>query len=134
MKTNEILPKKGVGDVVFESDVLALQTLGYVEEIASFDEILNWHTYTKNEGLECYVKDNVVVCIACFANCHFQGVDLIGKTPEEVISIFGDPDEIGADVFMGEKTQQTPYEYFSYGLQIWMEAGRVVSVFCNSQY
>ena len=111
-----------------------LLTLGYKEDKAGFNDILNWHTYAKNEDLKCYVEDNVVVCIACFANCYFQGVDLIGKTQEEVISIFGDPDEIGAEIFIDEIMQQTPYEYFLYGLQIWIEARRVVSVFCNSAY
>ena len=134
MTIHKILPRISVGDVPFSSNIAFLKALGYEEDIAGFDQIVKWHVYTKNDGLDCYVKDGMVVCLACFAQCYLSDRNLIGKTPEELALVLGIPDEIGDSVWVSEKTQQTPYEYFSYGLQVWIESGRVMSVFCNATY
>jgi hypothetical protein len=134
MKIIELVPRQRVGDVFFNSTVQALTRQGYVEDIDGFDDFLRWHTYTRHEGLEFYVKQGRIVCVKCFSNCYFHGENIIGKTPEELLEILGAPDEIGEALWVGEEKQQTPYEFFDLGLQIWFETGQVVSVFCNDNY
>jgi hypothetical protein len=134
MIIHELLPRQGVGDVRFHSSTQVLKKLGYAEDIDGFDEILRWHTYTKHEGLHCYVKQGKLICIKCITNCYFGGEDLIGKTAEALISIVGNPDEIGEPLWIDDSTQQITFEFFEPGLQIWLEAGKVIFVFCNDNY
>jgi hypothetical protein len=128
---SKIIPGVGVDDVMFEMDADSLISLGYVERPEFYSEILNWKTYIKNEGVECYVYDNKVISIACFGNCSIFNFELIGRHPDDVSNELGQPDEVGEPVWVTDDTQQTPYEYDALGLQIWVESGVVISVFCN---
>ena len=134
MKTNDLIPKISIGDIRFDANVAALIALGYTEDVEGFDDFLNWHTYRKDADIACYVKDDSVISVACFANCTFNGDNLIGKCVNDLISILGAPNEIGESVWVDEDRKQIPYEYFDAGLQVWFENGYVVSVFCNSEY
>ncbi|TJZ76200.1 hypothetical protein [Chitiniphilus eburneus] len=82
---------------------------------------------------ECYIEDGVVVCIACFTECFLFGKPLIGLAEDELISLLGQPDEIGESLWVSEERLQTPYEYFSFGIQIWFENEKTVSAFCNAE-
>jgi len=134
MRIHRIIPNVSVGDVLFSSTEEGVLALGYRHEENStgLDTGLGWKKYTKNDGLECYLKDGKVACLACFASCYWGEVDLIGKTPDELISILGQPDEVGDQLWVDEDRQQTPFEYFSYGLQVWVESDKVVSLFCDA--
>lgn len=123
-----------VDDVPFGSSAQSLIADGYVEDIAGYDEITRWKCFKKDDDLEFYVKDDAVVCVCCFKNCHIDGVSMIGELSDDVIGKLGAPDEIGEAVWVSDEQQQIPYEYFSLGLQVWIESGRVVSVFCNDVY
>lgn len=131
---NKITPGIGVGEVNFSGGVEPIVAAGYLEDVAGFDEIMGWRTFRKDNQLECYVKDDAVVCIACFENCVIGDFSLIGKKLPELLRVLGQPDEVGETVWVSEETQQIPYEYFSPGLQIWLESGSVCSVFCNTVY
>jgi hypothetical protein len=132
MSKNLIVPGKSVGDLRFDHQIEDLTALGFCEDMAAYNEITRWHTYAKNDDLNCYVKDGAVVCISCFRECIYNGNDLIKKRPNEIIQILGEPDEIGEDVWVSEDTAQIPYEYYSLGLQIWFENERVICVYCDS--
>jgi hypothetical protein len=134
MKMNHIVPRKTIGNISFNYSERKLKSLGYREVSSEYDEITQWKTYSRNKGVDCYVKHGKIVCIACFRNCYFFGRNLIGKTQTEINQIIGMADEIGDDVWVDEDVQQTPHEYFDLGLQLWFERKKVVSVFCNSCY
>ncbi|WP_426340225.1 hypothetical protein ACN9MZ_28995 [Pseudoduganella sp. S-14] len=131
---NEINPRVCVGNIPFNASCQTLIMAGYVEHIEGYDPVTGWRTFKKNDEMEIYVRDDAVVCIACFRECAINGVSLIGMTPSELIAQVGDPDEIGEAIWVSDDAQQTPYEYFSLGLQVWIESCRVISVFCNAIY
>jgi len=133
MEIYELVPRVSIGDVPLCVTARNLEALGYFEDINGFDDILHWHTYTKREGLHCYVKDGDLVSVKCFKGCYFKGQDIIGKTPKEIFQIFGEPDEIGEPLWVNDHVQQVTYEFYDFGLQVWFEAGKVVSIFCNSE-
>ncbi|GLR11909.1 hypothetical protein GCM10007907_06990 [Chitinimonas prasina] len=107
---------------------------GYVEWPDEYDSYTNWRVFKRGVEMDVYVKDDSVVCVACFEGCTLDGVCLIDMSPSELVVILGCPDEIGEAVWVSEDRRQVPYEYFSLGLQIWFEADKVVSVFCNATY
>jgi len=131
---HEIKPKLSVDGLPFGTSTLSLTTRGYIEDVSGYDTITNWRTFKNNEDVEVYVKDDVVVCVACFRHCGVDGKDLIGRSPSDIVLILGTPDEVGEEIWVSDDRQQTPYEYFSLGLQVWFESERVVSVFCNDLY
>ena len=133
MTTHEIKPGISVDDVLFGASSQSLITAGYEEDESEFNEHLKWKTFKKNDEVNiCVSDDDVVVCVACFKDCVLDGFCIIGQTPSDLISTLGHPDEIGEALWVSDDMQQTPYEYFSLGLQIWFESDRVVSVFCNA--
>lgn len=131
-KRHDIYPRKGVDSVDFGIDVGKLESLGYCQRLEKPDEVIGWRTFVRDGAVVCYVEEGVVVTIACFANCHLDGKNLIGLTIAQIVSMFGVPDEIGEALWVSDDEQQTPYEYEAKGLQIWFEGGAVVSVFCNN--
>ena len=132
MNIYEFVPLVSIGDVPLNINARGLMALGYFEDIAGFDGFLRWHTYTKRQGLHCYVKDGHLVCVKCFSSCYFGGENLIGKTPEEIMKLLGKPDEIGDPLWVSDQVQQLPYEFDDLGLQVWFESEKVVSVFCDA--
>jgi hypothetical protein len=131
---HEINPRAHVDGIPFGAPASLLVTRGYAEDPNGHDSITNWRTFKNDEDVAVYVEDDVVVCIACFRHCAVAGEDLIGRSPSELVSVLGSPDEVGEEIWVSDDTQQTPYEYFSLGLQVWFESDRVVSVFCNDSY
>ena len=130
----EIKPRMSVDGIPFGATALSLTTRGYVEDVTGYDAITHWRTFKNNSDVEVYVKDDVVVCMACFSRCVLDGEDLIGRSPSDIECILGLPDEVGEVIWVSEDRQQTPHEYFSLGLQVWFESDRVVAVFCNDLY
>jgi len=130
----EIKPRVSVDGLPFDATTSSLRDLGYVEDEEGWDAITEWRTFRKNEDVEVYVKDDAVVCMACFSGCVIDGREIIGRMPSDVLSILGNPDEVGEEIWVSDDQQQTPHEYFSLGLQVWYESDRVVSVFCNDIY
>ena len=131
---HEIKPKLSVDDIRLGCDIQTLIANGYIEKVDAYDEITGWQTFTRDDAVEFYVKNNSVVCIACFGDCVIEGVYIIGQTPSELIKGLGAPNEIGEAIWVSDDRQQVPYEYFSLGLQIWFESGKAVSVYCNEVY
>lgn len=134
MAIQEIKPRLSVGEVDLGASTDFLASSGYFEDKNGYDQITGWRTFKKEENLDIYVAGDAVVCIACFGHCVVDGIDLINRTPSELTSLLGSPDEIGEPVWVSDNLQQIPHEYFSLGLQIWFEADKVVSVFCNAVY
>ena len=130
----EIKPRVSVDGLPFGATTSSLAKLGYVEDVSGYDTITEWRTFRKNEEAEVYVKDDVVVCVACFLSCVIDGKELIGRTSSEVLPILGNPDEVGEAIWVSDDRQQIPHEYFSLGLQVWFESDKVVSVFSNANY
>lgn len=120
--------------ISFGATTSLLLTRGYVEDLNAYGAISNWRTFKNNEDVEVYVEDDVVVCIACFRRFAVDGEDLIGRSRSDLLSVLGAPDEVGEAIWVSDDTQQTPYRYFSLGLQVWFASDRVVSVFCNDSY
>ena len=134
MDFHEIKPRKSVDDIHFGLSLQTLVAEGYAEDVDCFDESTKWKTFKKDGDCEFYVKDGSVVCIACFKNCLINGVPIIGESVGRIVATLGQPDEIGDPIWVSDDEQQIPYEFFSLGLQFWVESGRVVSVFCNAIY
>lgn len=111
--------------------VAQLEALGYVEHIDRYNEITQWRTFARDESLLCYVKDDIVIAIACFANCYIEERNIIGMNKKALFSMLGFPSEIGNPLWVTDDEQQQPLEYEEAGLQIWLEGGKVVSVFCD---
>lgn len=130
-KIHQIRPNKGTDDVDFGVSVDQLQAFGYAERVECYNEITEWRTFTRDESLRCYVKDDVVIAIACFANCYVGGMDVIGVDENALLAMLGPPTEIGDALWVSDDQQQIPFEYEGAGFQIWLESGKVVSVFCD---
>lgn len=131
MKIYEIIPRVKVGEIRFNMTVDDLLELGYSH--TEFDEQINWHTYAKNEDIECYVEQGKIVSISCWKGATYNGEPIIGLTSEELINILGKPDEIDEPVWVSDEAQQTPWQYEELCLQIWFENEYVVSVFCSNE-
>lgn len=128
---NDVIPLIGVRDVLLNSPLRALTALGYFEDRLLYNEIINWHTWTKNDGLDIYVKDDVVICIACLSNCYLNGLNLLGLSSSELVGLLGAPAEIGDAIWLDDERSQIPFEYPSIGLQVWFEYDKVEKVYCD---
>ena len=81
----------------------------------------------------CYVEDGLVTCVHCLSNLVYQGKQLIGINKNELIEIFGNPDEIGDPIWLGDDDEQITFEYDKNSLQVWLDENNiVVSIFCSN--
>ncbi|NLR75796.1 hypothetical protein [Leeia aquatica] len=129
-----VYPLIGVDDIKFGMCVNEIEGLGYLEDMAGVDDITNWRTFQKEDGKKCYVRNDAVVCVYCFGDALVDDFQLIGRKSEDFNKKFGAPDEVGDLVCVYDDTYQTPYEYYSLGLQVWFENDVSVAVFCNEEY
>ncbi|MEN9866915.1 MAG: hypothetical protein RL748_2505 [Pseudomonadota bacterium] len=132
MIKNNIVPTKRVRDISFGTCSADLLHLGYKEDVAAYSEITEWHSYTREDGITCYVENDELICIACWNNCFLGIENIIGIDGNLLLDALGEPDKIGEPIWVDDDTQQIPYEYRKLGLQVWFENGIVVSVFCDS--
>jgi hypothetical protein len=60
---------------IFDSAVTSkrLSQMVIFEKVDAYDEITGWQTFTRDDAVEFYVKNNSVVCIACFGDCVIEG-------------------------------------------------------------
>jgi hypothetical protein len=131
---NKIHPRVGVGEVLFGMSIPDLLNLGYSEDRDDFDETTRWRAFVRDAGKVCYVKDESVICIVCLSDAWLTDENLFDLQTDELERVLGAPDEVGEPVAVDEERTQIPREYFSLGLQVWIESGKVVSVFCNATY
>lgn len=126
---HEIEATRGIDEVRFGMSVMQLESLGYVENRDRYNEIIRWRSFSRDDTLVCYVKDDVFIAYACFEDCCLHGRNLIGLSEFELMALLGQSTETGESIWVGDEEQQVPFEYESVGLQIWFERGRVISVF-----
>lgn len=69
------------------------------------------------------------VAFACFEKCHLCDIDLIGLNEYELVAVLGEPTERGDPLWVSDNQQQIPFEYEKEGLQVWFQAGKVISIF-----
>jgi hypothetical protein len=128
-------PFVGVGDLKFGTSI------EFIIEKRDFNfkvenDNTNWLTFENEKlGLNLYFENNLLISISCFKTLVYKGINIIGLTISElietlVIKSISLPDKI----FINEFEFQTVYEIDEYGLQIWIENNKIVTVIVSPNF
>jgi hypothetical protein len=91
----------------------------------------DWDSYEfPNCDKRVYAEDGKITRIGCFDDLYYKGENLFGLTLDEIRVLLGEEDEIGESIlfdFEDGEFEETPIEFYQYGLQIWLRDGVVES-------
>jgi len=124
----ELNPLRSVGPFVFgEPAQPVIEEQGFTR---ATDPIYNgdpWDTYESPDGeTTVHVEGGVIDSAGCYSELNFGGVNLIGLSFEALRELLGPEDEVGDDI-----SGETPVEFESFGLQVWIKDGVVESIMCH---
>lgn len=120
-------PMISVGPFKFDTEIHDYLEEYKLELIEEATEPVNWDTYSDSEkNIYISTENSRIISISCYENLFYEETDLIGMSFESIKNRFGEPNKI--DYEIGGKI---PVEYYSLGLQIWLENDRVSDVTLN---
>ncbi|MBP0018078.1 MAG: hypothetical protein J7647_11030 [Cyanobacteria bacterium SBLK] len=135
------VPNKSFGIIEFNSSIdLYREKLGVVLDEDDNDDITGWLSYkVSNEEIYLNVENGLVVSIFTYEKLYYKrekrykSKNIIGMTKEKLIKLFGrEPDEIGSSVIYEDGDIQTPLDFDSFSLQVWISKDIVVSASCSN--
>jgi hypothetical protein len=121
-------PLIAVGPFKFGTSIQQYIEMYSLQFVDDTDEVDCWLTYiTPDKTTYIYAEGENIVSIACYECLFYQDQNLIGLSVSEIRKLLGNEDEIGEVVGGG-----IPIEYFSLGLQLWVQEEFVTDVTCYS--
>jgi hypothetical protein len=134
--TWEWIPLVSIGSLKFGEPIEPVISKFDLRKLDKPFEEADWNSY---EFLGCdkrvYAEDGNITSFGCFDNLYYKGRDLLGLTLNEIRVLFGEEDKIGETVlfdFEDGEFEETPVEFYEYGLQIWLRDGVVESAMISA--
>jgi len=128
------VPVERIGPFRFENSIEEyLDKYHLVKVPEEFDEDVGWHVYsTDAEGdFRIYVEEGSIVGIACYSDCWLNGVNLIGKTISEVVTLIGFTPCVDKNTIEIDEEQESIFEFEQVDAQVWVRQGKIVAVICG---
>ena len=92
----------------------------------------NWLKFRlSGEDILVFTENSLVISVACYSRFEIEGVNLIGSTLVDATKLIGETPEAEVDEIEIEGTVQFVYEFDDSGLQLWVEKGKVATVFIS---
>lgn len=86
-----------------------------------------WGRYEIADGeVIVWTEGGRIVGVRCEEEFVYKQQNLIGMTQEQLVTLMGEPDEIGDDVELEDGSVYTPYEYEDLALEVWFTNGKAV--------
>lgn len=132
-------PLESVGPFIFNVNINSYFT-DYELKLESdeHDVSVPWDSYSlSGHDVRIHCESDKIVSIACYQECIYKGVNLIGNTFSKLLSIIevnpdGEPDFIF--VPENEIRPQSVYEFEELELQLWVKKDVVVTAICSPLY
>jgi hypothetical protein len=119
-------PLISVGPLKFGQPAIPLIKKYNLIALESDCESSDWDTYEfPNSQTRIYVENSYIDSVGCYDNLIYEGTNLLGLSLNEIRSILGNENEIGEVIEM-----QTPIEYETLGLQLWLEDKITIGGIC----
>lgn len=122
-----IQPFRSIGPIALGDGVDSIKSLGLQYDATLSKDGVKCYQST-GFGLICYVKHDRVKSVACWKNCTYKDVNLIGLGELDLETLLGKPESSDSPVWVSDNRWQKAAEYDSLGLIIWLEHGRTVKV------
>lgn len=132
MNRIEWKPCESVGPLKFGTHVKPYVDLDILSLIDTPPDKTGWLSYQFNgDDFRVHSEDGKIVSVACYSECFLSGINLIGISLPSFEKLIGAVPSEGPDVFEVSGEIQEVYEFDSYGAQVWVSDGIVVTIFCN---
>ncbi|WP_141699143.1 hypothetical protein [Candidatus Thiosymbion oneisti] len=126
-------PNRGVGVFRFGDRIdRYISAMGLDEFPDEYNEKVGWKVYgwSKPE-LRIWVEDRKIESIACYDECWYRGINLIGIDISKAIACIGSNPEDDPDEFDVGGETQTVFEFDDVAAQLWVKENIVVTVICS---
>lgn len=126
-------PNVGVSLFLFGDRIAPyLSAIGLEEFLDEYNETLSWEVYgwSKPE-LRILVEDDKIVSVACYDECWYRGINLIGADIATAMECIGAHPEDNPDEFDLDDGIQAVFEFDEVGAQLWVKKGIVVTGICG---
>ena len=128
-------PLRRVGPFLFGEAIEPLvDKMGLIEIPEESEDATGWVCYTMpGQAIRIYSEDGKIVSIACYEDCWYGGINLVGAAFQDVVGLLGtvrlsdEPNVIEID-----DEEQTVYEIESDEVQLWVRDEVVVTVICST--
>lgn len=109
-----------------------ISALSLTEFPDEYDEEVGWKVYGwSGPELRIFVEDDKIVSIACYDECWYRGVNLIGTDFSEAIVCIGSSPEDDPEAFDINGETQVVFEFEEVDAQLWVKEDIVVTVICG---
>jgi len=126
----EIKPRKSVGPFKLNTNINKYRRYNLIFYYS--DDITGWDTYTLDHRFSIYTERELIVCIACRVSCALNGVTIVGGKYTDFLSAFHPTNIIQDRVYMpGDDDYQNVYDVDEFGIQLWCQDDKIVSVLCS---
>ncbi len=129
------IPLTRVGKFIFNTVVQKYVDQGLLEKMPDDQDATGWQTYGVPGGsLRVHVEDNRIISIACYDECILNGYNLIGMTFDDAKNVLEIQPSEDVDIIDIGDTRQEVFEFDDLEAQLWVEKGKVVTVFCGPRF
>ncbi len=122
-----IQPLLAIGPIALGDSLDSVKALGLTHD-AKLSEDGKVCFQSEVLGLTCYLDRDRVVSVKCWASCTYKGVHLIGLGEYDLERLLGKPESTDSPIWVTDDRWQKAVEFDRFGLMIWLENGRTVSV------
>jgi len=109
-----------------------ISAMGLEEFPNKYNETVGWEIYGWSESdLHVYVEDDRIIAVACYDECWYRGINLIGTNITKGMECIGVRPEDNPDKFDLDDGIQVVFEFDEVDAQLWVKEGIVVTVICG---
>ena len=130
------IPLRRVGCFEFGSGIAdCIGTHHLVEIPEEYNETVGWKVYRSpgDDNIRIFSENGEVVSVACYDECLYQGVNLIGLSLEEFVQVVGSQPLAQPDTILVDDGPQKVFEFDDVEAQVWVKDEKVVTVFCGTR-
>jgi hypothetical protein len=124
------VPNSSLGPIRLGDQINScIQNLHLSKDDDAEDDVTNWIGYKLPDvDIYIYVENEIIVSITSYENFFYKNKNIIGMQVDQLSEILDcEPSEQGKPVLFEDGDIQTPFEYFHFGLQLWVSNEVVMS-------
>lgn len=106
-----------------------ISAMGPDEFPDEYDEDVGWKVYGwLNPELRVFVEDDKIVSVACYDECWYRGVNLIGTDLSKAIACIGSNPEDDPEAFDIDGETEVAFDFDEVNAQLWVKENIVIAV------
>ena len=129
----DLVPLKRVGPFEFGKSIDSYHHLSLIEIPEEYDKEVNWRVYSvKNKDIRIYSDKGIITAIACYDECFFNNINIIGLSFDEFKSNIN-LKPTGSDKMELDDGIKEVYDFDELAIEVFVKDGIIISVNCCSK-